>query len=168
MACPAVLPAIPPCSTVGGGAVAAVVLDGSCFYNCTSFYGWQLLLRMATASTDGSCFYARVPGGSKQLAKKREDWIYHMEREVTTCRKEVQLLIDLVDKQNVLIVTPIPRYITAGCCGKMDYVSNRLETRYMPILMNALEGLLNNLKNSLSHSRMCNAKFVVSLSTSGP
>jgi hypothetical protein len=106
---------------------------------------------------DSSCYTARSPDGSRSLAKKLEDGKFHMMGEVLLCPKETQQehfesmkpLLEMFEKKIVLIVTPMPRYVTSGCCGDINHVSNREQPSYKARMLGSLEDLRLNLKDYL-------------------
>jgi hypothetical protein len=108
---------------------------------------------------DSSCFYAKGPDGSRQLATRGPDGRFHMEGEVRVCSREVQLdhfdalkpLLDIFERRRVLIVTPMPRYIVAGCCNEAEHCSNRGERGYRTSMLQGLEDIRYNLKEYLFH-----------------
>jgi hypothetical protein len=58
-------------------------------------------------------------------------------------------LLELVEKKTCLIVTPMPHYITRGCCNDKSHVTNREEPIYKNIILASLEDLRKNLKDFL-------------------
>jgi hypothetical protein len=106
---------------------------------------------------DSSCFTARGPDGSRTLAKKLEDGKFHITGDVVICSRETQQehfeslkpLLDLVEKKICLIITPMPRYITTGCCSDKTHVTNREEPNFKAKMLASLDDLRVHLKDFL-------------------
>jgi hypothetical protein len=117
---------------------------------------------------DNSCYYARAPDGSIQLAKKGEDGVFHMEGEVQVLSREIQYehfeaikpLVDIFEKKKVFFITPLPRYVVAGCCSNEDHCVNRREPGYKNRIQQGLEDIRRNLKDFLFHKGKRNVKVL--------
>jgi hypothetical protein len=87
---------------------------------------------------ENSCFYVKQEDGSRQLPKKGPDEVFHIEGEVQVCTRETQLehfytlrpLLDAVGKKKTLLMAPLPRYITSGCCTDRGHTTNRQDPYY--------------------------------------
>jgi hypothetical protein len=72
---------------------------------------------------DNSCYYGRTRDGSRTAQEKGEDKKYQVEGEVTVFSHDTQLehlkaiseILDAIGKRKCLLITPLPRYVTAGC-----------------------------------------------------
>jgi hypothetical protein len=82
---------------------------------------------------DSSVYYGRPEDGSNVAAKKLVDGRFHLEGEVAVCGRDTLLhhfnaiepLLALVGRKRGIIITPLPRYIIAGCCSDPGHCSNR-------------------------------------------
>jgi hypothetical protein len=91
----------------------------------------------------------------RQLPKMGTDDICHIEGEVQVASRETQLehfytlrpLLDAVGKKKTLLVAPLPRYITSGCCTDRRHTINRLDPYYRENMNMQLESLKWNLKD---------------------
>jgi hypothetical protein len=78
---------------------------------------------------DNSCYYGRARDGSRTEAKKGGDGLYHLESEVTLCSYDTQMehlkanknILDAVGRRTCLLIIPLPRYVTAGCCQSPEH-----------------------------------------------
>jgi hypothetical protein len=117
---------------------------------------------------DNSCFYAKQEDGSRQLPKMGPDDICHIEGEVQVATRETQLehfytirpLLDAVGKKKTLLVAPLPRYITSGCCVDRRHTINRLDPYYRENMNMQLETLKRNLKDHVFNLNKRNIKVM--------
>jgi hypothetical protein len=109
-----------------------------------------------------SSFYGRTRDGSRTAPRRDEEGIYHLTRDVTTSTKETQLehfnsirpLLNLAAKRRCILVTPLPRYVTAGCCLNPDHCSNRRYQDFKQHMLNTLEMFRKNFKDFLYYEGM--------------
>jgi hypothetical protein len=88
---------------------------------------------------DNSVFYVKKGDGSRQLPKQDMAGTYHVDGELRVCAGEVQEdhfrtmrpIFDIIGRRKCIWVAPIPRYVTAGCCGNQLHVSNRFDQYYL-------------------------------------
>jgi hypothetical protein len=143
-----------------------------------SIDGLKQLIQEATKSSDpdtvvlqlldNSCYYARSQDGSRHLARKGDDDIYHMEGDVQVCSRDIQYehfdaikpLLDIFDKKRTLILTPLPRYAVAGCCNNLEHCANIREPGYKTRMMQELEDIKRNLRDYLFHKGKRNIRVV--------
>jgi hypothetical protein len=117
---------------------------------------------------DNSCYFGRASDGSRTAAKKGSDGKYHLEGDVTICAYDTQLehlkamkgILDAVNKRTCLLVTPLPRYMTAGCCLRPEHCSNRRYKDFRQHLMASLELLRKNFKDFLFYDGRRNVKVL--------
>jgi hypothetical protein len=117
---------------------------------------------------DNSCYYGRLRDGSRTAAKLGQDRIYHLEGEVTVCSKDTQLdhlnsikpLLELADKRKCLLLTPLARYVAAGCCTNLDPCSNRRYPDFVQHMWDALELLRKHFKDFLYYRSMRHIKIL--------
>jgi hypothetical protein len=100
--------------------------------------------------------------------KLGEDCEYHLEGEVTVCSKDTQLehlntikpLLEITDKRKCLLLTPLPRYVAAGCCTNPDHCSNRRYPDFVQHMQDSLELLCKHFKDFLYYRSMRHIKIV--------
>jgi hypothetical protein len=117
---------------------------------------------------DNSCFYVKQEDGSRQLPKVNKDDICHIKGEVQVASRETQMehfhtirpLIDAVGKKKTLLVAPLPRYITTGCCSDRGHTINRLDPYYRENMNMQLESLKRNLKDHVYNMNRRNIKVM--------
>jgi hypothetical protein len=117
---------------------------------------------------DNSCFYGRTSDGSRTAAKRGDDGEYHLEGEVTVCSKDTQLehlntikpLLEITDKRKCLLLTPLPRYVAAGCCTNPEHCSNRRYPDFVQHMRDSLEMLRKHFKDFLYYRSMRHIKIV--------
>jgi hypothetical protein len=106
---------------------------------------------------DASCFFARMDDGSRMMPKKQADGRFHIQGELVVCPGETQLellntmklVLDAVGNKLAIFITPLPRYITAGCCDDPAHVSNREDRHFRADMNLQLDGLRRAVKNFL-------------------
>jgi uncharacterized membrane protein YgcG len=117
---------------------------------------------------DNSCYYGRLRDGSRTAAKLGDDGSYHLEGEVTVCSKDTQLehlnsikpLLELAAKKKCLLLTPLPRYVAAGCCTNPEHCSNRRYPDFVQHMRDALELLRKHFKDFLYYRSMRHIKIL--------
>jgi hypothetical protein len=143
-----------------------------------SIDGLKQLIQEATKSSDpdtvvlqlldNSCYYAKSQDGSCHLARKGDDDIYHMEGDVQVCSRDIQYehfdaikpLLDIFDKKRTLILTPLPRYVVAGCCNNPEHCANIREPGYKTRMMQGLDDIKRNLRDYLFNKGKRNIRVV--------
>ncbi len=69
-------------------------------------------------------------------AKSVEEGQYHLEGDLQLapppstfklCMKSMEKIIEQTEGAKVVFTVPLPRYVTAACCGDTKHVSNRLD-----------------------------------------
>jgi hypothetical protein len=109
---------------------------------------------------DNSIYYTRRGDGSRVLPKKLEDGHYHVEGELVVASSETQFehyqnlkpVFDAVGKRPCILIAPLPRYVSDGCCQKAGHVANRSERGYKENMEKQLEGVARKFKNLLFHA----------------
>jgi hypothetical protein len=79
----------------------------------------------------------------------------HSLREVRVANRETQMehynalkpLFEVLDKRTTYLLTPLPRYVTNGCCADSDHTTNRADPEYKPKMMKDLDTLKRNYKD---------------------
>jgi hypothetical protein len=117
---------------------------------------------------DNSYYHTKYWDGSRGPPKKLEDGHYHvvgelhmeprdMQRELL---KELKPVLDLAGKRNAIIVTPMPRYWTRGCCGDPNHTTNRNSGSFKTDMVANLAAAKQLIKDNLFHEGRRNFKVV--------
>jgi hypothetical protein len=117
---------------------------------------------------DNSSFYGRTRDGSRTAPRRDDDGTYHLTGDVTISTKETQLehfnsirlLLNLAAKRRCILVTPLPRYVTAGCCLNPDHCSNRRYQDFKQHMLNTLEMFRKIFKDFLYYDGMKSIKVM--------
>jgi hypothetical protein len=116
---------------------------------------------------DNSVFYVKTGDGSRHLPWQDEEGCFHVKGELRVCAGEVQEdhfralkpIFDAVGKRKCILVSPMPRYVAAGCCSDMNHVANRNDPYYLEDMRIQLEGLRRHLKEFLYTSGRKNIRI---------
>jgi hypothetical protein len=106
---------------------------------------------------DSSMFYTKCSDGSRVLPKKLQDGRFHVEGELVVASADTQFdhyntlkpVLDKIGNRPCIIVSPMPRFITQGCCQDVRHVANRLDRGYKQNMERQLEGVAKKFKNLL-------------------
>ena len=106
---------------------------------------------------DNSVFFAQGEDGSRSLPRKEKDGTFHVEGDVTIADKDSQFTLlkmcepiwETAKGINMVLVSPMARYITAGCCENQTHASNRGNPDFYPRMRDELAAFSNNIKNYL-------------------
>jgi hypothetical protein len=117
---------------------------------------------------DNSCFYARSEDGSRQLPRNGVDGVFHMEGDVQVCGRETQYehfhnirpILDSVGKKKTLLMSPLPRYITAPCCNNPRHTTNRSDHLFKENMDIQLDSLRRNLRDHVFSLNKRNIKIL--------
>ena len=82
---------------------------------------------------DNNIFFSRFEDGSLCPARKATDGQYHVDGELVIASRESQYAIlklctplwEAAKDHKMVVVGPMPRYVSAGCCPDTDHVTNR-------------------------------------------
>jgi hypothetical protein len=102
---------------------------------------------------DNSVYY------TKAEATCDEDGRYHMSGEIRIATRDMQLdtfknlhpVFEILGQRKILLVTPLPRYITRGCCEDRGHGTNRADPDYKKKMLANLETMKRNLKDFIFH-----------------
>jgi uncharacterized membrane protein YgcG len=117
---------------------------------------------------DSSCFFARTEDGSRIMPKKQPDGRFHILGELVVCPVETQLellntmkpIFDAMGHKAGVFVTPMPRYVTAGCCEDPSHVSNREDRHFRADMDLQLDSLKRTVKNFLFNTGRRNFRIL--------
>ena len=117
---------------------------------------------------DNSFYFARSEDGSMLPHRRSIDGKYHVDGDLALATKEtakhlfnlVTPVLEAANHHKKILLTPLPRYIYAGCCEDPDHISNRLEESYAVNLMDKLEGLRRLLKGMAFTAKIKEIKVI--------
>jgi hypothetical protein len=117
---------------------------------------------------DNSCYYGRLQDGSRTAAQKEQDGNFHLVGEVTLCPKESQQehfsaikpLLEATGKKRYILITPLPRYVVAGCCLNPEHCLNRRFQDFKQHTLNSLDMMRRNFKDFLYFAGMRSVKVL--------
>jgi hypothetical protein len=118
---------------------------------------------------DSSSYYGRARDGSRMAPRRDDDdGKFHLVGDVTVSSKETQLeqfndlkpLLRLAAKRRCIVITPLPRYVNAGCCLNPDHCSNRRYQDFRQHMLDTLEMLRKNYKDFLYYEGMKSIKVL--------
>jgi hypothetical protein len=115
---------------------------------------------------DTSSFYVKRDDGGRQLPKKGDDDILHIDGDIVVCTRDVQHehlhalrpLFDVMGKKQCVWIAPMPRYVVAGCCDNTDHAPNRRDSYYLDDMWSQLEVFKRNLKDHIHGLNKKNVK----------
>jgi hypothetical protein len=104
---------------------------------------------------DSSIYYAKGSDGSRVMPKKREDGSLHVEGELVVASAETQFehyltlrpVIEAIGKRPCILVSPLPIFVTDGCCQDEQHVTNTRDRDYRANLERQLDGGATKFKN---------------------
>jgi hypothetical protein len=117
---------------------------------------------------DNSCYYGRSDDGSCTAPRKGDDGNYHLVGEITLCPRETQQehftaikpLLEAAGKKRCIMITPLPRYVIAGCCLNPEHCPNRRFQDFKQHMLNSLDMMRRNFKDFLFFAGMRNVKVL--------
>jgi hypothetical protein len=117
---------------------------------------------------DNSSYYGRSDDGSSTAPRKEADGIYHLVGEVTLSPRETQQehfaaikpLLEAAGKKRCIMIMPLPRYVTAGCCLDPGHCSNRRFQDFKQHMLNSLDMMRRNFKDFLYFAGLHNIKVL--------
>jgi hypothetical protein len=106
---------------------------------------------------DNSVFYGKTEEGALMPAMKGPDGKYHLQGDLVVASKERQFeilnmlkpVLDMLKEQQVIFITPMPRYVVNGCCNERGHVSNRFQRGFKEEIVTKLNKTKINIKNFL-------------------
>jgi hypothetical protein len=106
---------------------------------------------------DDSVYFSMSEDGSILPAKKGKDEKEHIEGRMVLCKGDVQeMMLRHLDPIwaatkgiNTIVMIPMVRFITAGCCDESNHVRNRTEPDFLTKQRKDLEEFRINLKRHL-------------------
>jgi hypothetical protein len=119
---------------------------------------------------DSSVFYTRGQDGSRTLPRRGDDGKFHIEGDLTVCSPETQAehlntmrpILDAVGRRPCIVISPMPRYVTDGCCQNPEHVKNRSEHFYRDDMQRQLDGVARSIKNFLFKTHRRNMRVLES------
>ena len=106
---------------------------------------------------DNNMFFMKGEDGSKALPKKDPDGKFHIIGDLAVADKDSQYAIlklceplwQAAKGTNMVVVSPMGRFVSAGCCGDPEHVTNRGSEDFFPKLKEELAACSGNIKNYL-------------------
>jgi hypothetical protein len=101
-----------------------------------------------------SFYMAQDETGHTLPARKAPDGHFHVDGELIVGGKDVQMKLfklldpiwDLEKDLKMVVISPMPRYITGSCCNDPQHIPNRSAQNYESGLRSGLEGVKNAMK----------------------
>jgi hypothetical protein len=117
---------------------------------------------------DGSIFYAKGQDGSRTLPRKGDDGKFHIVGDLVVCSTETQdehlntlrPVLDAVGRRPCIIVSPMMRYVSEGCCQNPDHVKNLADRSYRDDMQRQLDGVTRSIKNFLFKTHRRNMRVL--------
>lgn len=116
---------------------------------------------------DNNVFFGRMEDGELKLANRcaGEDR-YHVEGELVVAGKEEQFrlfrelkpVLEQCRDRKFILVSPMARYASDGCCSNPDHMANRSEPDFLVNMYGGLNELASNYKNFLFSSDYRNSR----------
>ena len=112
---------------------------------------------------DNSAYYARTEDDCLVPAQRGDDNLYHPVGDLVIAPKEMflhslqtsLLLFQAAGNRRKLMLSPLPRYLSASCCGLTGHVQNRDDTDFVEKVTEDLTTLKRQIKDfcHISHLR---------------
>ena len=104
---------------------------------------------------DNILYLASSFDGTATQAARREDGSYHVEGDLTLASKQTQFslynaikpILQGAGQLPMIILTPMPRYITQRCCDNVEHVTNFGQQDYYNGIKEGLDEIRRNFKN---------------------
>jgi hypothetical protein len=114
---------------------------------------------------DNTSFYARTcEGGLIPCRRELNSNTYHvdgdlvlqpveaLERSFEDCKP----IFCACGDNKMVLLSPLPRYITAGCCNDEEHAPNRIDKKFRSVLISGLERTKKNIKMLVENSALHN------------
>jgi uncharacterized membrane protein YgcG len=106
---------------------------------------------------DNSVYFGLDENGSTVQPQRDEEGKYHVAGDLILCSKTAQHalfkalkpIIDQGKRKNCILVAPLPRYVSSGCCDAADHMPNRREPDFAFRLRQDLKEAAENLRDFL-------------------
>jgi hypothetical protein len=117
---------------------------------------------------DNSCFFAKREDGSRTLPVRMEDGGFHMIGDVVVCSQEAQVeqfrtlmpIFSALGGRPTLCISPLPRFVAAGCCNNTTHAANRRDDDYRETMTIKLDAYRRHLKDFTFSSGFKNIKVM--------
>ena len=117
---------------------------------------------------DSSFHLARTAEGSLLPACKTGEGLYHVHGEAIVAPKESQFaaftatkdVLAATGKLQKIIVSPLPRYLYAGCCSDPEHCTNISSVYYKQETEAAILACRRNLKDFCFRHHICRCKII--------
>jgi hypothetical protein len=117
---------------------------------------------------DSNIYWALQEDGSSIAARLGPDKRYHIDGDLITISKSAQHslfsnlkpIFDGVNGKDLLLVSPLPRYVVGGCCEDLEHMPNRRLPGFEQQLTEDLKATATNFKDFLFTHGYKNGKVV--------
>jgi hypothetical protein len=117
---------------------------------------------------DASTFYVKKDDGSLVLPRKGGDGVFHIEGDLVVASPDTQAahldamrpILDAIGRRPCLVVSPMPRYITEGCCSDASHAANRNNRHFRLDMQYQLDGFAKRIKNMLFNQNRRNMRVL--------
>ena len=117
---------------------------------------------------DNNIFFSKFEDGSLCPARKTSDGHYHVDGELVVASRESQFAIlkictplwEAAKGRHMVVVGPMPRYVTEGCCPEPDQVTNRTRPEFYAKMKDDLVSCGTAIKDFLFTSGLRNGRVM--------
>ena len=117
---------------------------------------------------DNNIFFSKFEDGSLCPARKTSDGHYHVDRELVVASRESQFAIlkictplwEAAKGRHMVVVGPMPRYVTKRCCPEPDHVTNRARPEFYAKMKDDLVSCGTAIKDFLFTSGLRNGRVM--------
>jgi hypothetical protein len=104
---------------------------------------------------DNSIFFGKTEEGALMPEMKGPDGKFHLNGDLKVAGGDRQFeilnmlkpILDLVKEMQVILISPLPRYVSNGCCDKRDHVANHFQRGFKDKILAKLSEVKANTKN---------------------
>ena len=117
---------------------------------------------------DNNIFFSKFEDGSLCPSRRTSDGNYHVEGELVVASRESQFAIlkmctplwEAAKGRHMVVVGPMPRYVTEGCCPDPDHVTNRTRPDFYTKMKDDLVSCGTAIKDFLFTSGLRNGRVM--------
>ena len=117
---------------------------------------------------DNNIFFSKFEDGSLCPSRRTGDGNYHVEGELVVASRESQFAIlkmcaplwEAAKGRHMVVVGPMPRYVTEGCCPDPDHVTNRSRPDFYTKMKDDLVSCGTAIKDFLFTSGLRNGRVM--------
>ena len=117
---------------------------------------------------DNNIFFSKFEDGSLCPSRRTGDGQYHVEGELVVASRESQFAIlkmctplwEAAKGRHMVVVGPMPRYVTEGCCPDPDHVTNRTRPGFYAKMKEDLVSCGTTIKDFLFTAGLRNGRVM--------